>query len=223
MQRLANETMPDLPTLEDQCYLLETDDGATGPLQSLVLDHLLLNDGRTYWIDAAGHARADTLARLAPSKRLLDRMQVARGFTAYQHTALVDRVINQVDEGTALVVAPALDALYRDDVQGPTAEAMVQTTVDRLAGLCRDHEIPVIVTCHRRDELTAPVADRVETTIRCENTRFGPRFVGETFETLVYRDGADTVQTTLAFWERVLSRRATAATTTTGVTARGSN
>jgi len=37
-------------------------------------------------------------------------------------------------------------------------------------------------------------------------TRFGPRFVGEETETLVYED-ATGFQTTLAFWKQVLTRR----------------
>ena len=209
MQYAESQATPSLPTLSDQCYLLETGEATTGPLQSLVLDYLLLNEGDAYWVDAAGHARADTLARIAPSNRLLERINVARGFTAYQHAALVNRVTDFVDEETGIVVAPAVDAMYRsDDIRGPDSEAMLRTTVERLSTLCQSHGTPVILTCRQRDDLSASVAEHVEDVIRCESTQFGPRFVGDGFETLVYPTGDGYVQTTLAFWKHVLTTRA---------------
>ena len=230
MRGRSETKTPVLPTLEDRWYLLETDGRPTGPLGSLTLDHLLLHEGPVYWVDAAGHARSDALARLAPSERLLERVRVARGFTAHQHAALVDRVADLVDGETALLVLPAIDAMYRgDDLQGASAEAMLRTTVDRIAALRREHDLPVVTTCRQRDDLTAPVAERVETTLRCESTRFGPRFVGEDFETLVYDAGGGYVQTTLAFWRRVLEARTRQPAATAGpaaapeVPARGSD
>jgi len=70
-----------LPSLDDGVTLLDVEGGRGVPiLQSLVLDHLLLHDGPTFWIDANGHATTTTLAQIAPSQRLLDRIHVARGF-----------------------------------------------------------------------------------------------------------------------------------------------
>jgi RecA/RadA recombinase len=222
--KITTQTTPTLPSLDPESYLLDADN-ATGPLQTLVLDHLLLNDGTAYWVDAAGHARTDALTRLAPSTRLLDRMQVARGVTAYQHAALIDRVTELLTPETSLVVAPAIDAMYRDDdSHGVDAERLLRDAVSTLTDCCRASDTPLVVTCQRRDELTAPVARHVDETIRCETTQFGPRFVGDGFETLVYPLGDGTVQTTLAFWEHVLARRATVTSTDRReVLARGSN
>lgn len=73
------------PTLEEGITLLAINGGRGIPiLQSVVVDHLLLNDGSAFWVDANGHAATTTLARIAPSPRLLNRIHVARGFTAYQ-------------------------------------------------------------------------------------------------------------------------------------------
>lgn len=208
----ATRTTPTLPSLGTDCYLLNTDETSTGPLQALVLDHLLMNAGPGYWIDAAGHARTDTLARVAPSTRILDRIQVARGFTAYQHAVLLDRAAELVTAETALVVAPAVDAMYRDDdIQGVDAEELLQTAVATLTNRCREFETPVVLTCHQQDTLSAPIARHVDETIRCETTQFGPRFVGDRFETLVYPFEDGSVQTTLAFWDHVLAQRATVA------------
>ncbi|WP_138005321.1 hypothetical protein [Halalkalirubrum salinum] len=210
----ASQATPTLPSLSTDCYLLDTDDAAIGPLQSLVLDHLLLHEHTAYWVDAAGHARTDTLARLAPSTRLLDRIQVARGFTAYQHAALIDRVTDRLTADTSLVVVPAIDAMYRaEDSHGVDAERLFRSAVSTLTTQCRASETPLLVTCQRRDELTAPLARQVEKTLRCETTQFGPRFVSDRFETLVYPCTDGSVQTTLAFWAHVLTQRATVAAT----------
>ena len=92
---LADQTDPAaeemlLPSLDDGVTLLDVEGGRGVPvLQPLVLDHLLLHDGPAIWVDTNGHATTTTLARIAPSQRLLDRIHVACGFTAYQHYGAV--------------------------------------------------------------------------------------------------------------------------------------
>jgi len=69
-----------LPALGDGITLLDVEGGRGVPiLQSLVLDHLLLHDGPAFWVDANGHATTTTLAQIAPSQRLLNRIHVAHG------------------------------------------------------------------------------------------------------------------------------------------------
>lgn len=200
-------TTPELPTLDDGVYRLTTDEPATGPLHALVCDHLLFHDGPALWVDAAGHAQSGALARVAPSDRLLDRIRVARGITAFQHLALVDELLAELTDETALVVLPALDRHYREDdlARGEPAR-LVGALADRLERLVAA-PAPVLVTTLHDDDLVEPLADAVDHELACEGTRFGPRFVGDAFETLVYRDGGPGVQTTLAFWARVLTTR----------------
>lgn len=213
METTRETAVPALPTLDEGVYRLATDGRATGPLQSLVLDHLLFHDGPAYWADAAGHAETGSLARLAPSPRVLDRVRVARAFTAFQHYGLVDALAGAVGDDAGLVVLPALDAFYRgDDLARGEPARLLSGVADRLAALATDRDAPVLVTYGRDDALTRPVADVVDHELACERTRFGPRFVGDDFETLVYEDTRG-VQTTLAFWERVLRARRDAAGT----------
>jgi hypothetical protein len=225
-----------LPSLEGGITLLDVEGDRGVPiLQSLVLDHLLLHDGPAFWIDANGHATTTTLAQIAPSQRLLNRIHVARGFTAYQHYGAVcdlPTAVNQSiqtstadsgidcrrepgrDEGTsshtpALIVAPAVDAQYRaDDTLGEThAETLQARTLARLATYAEGYDIPVLITRNERNEFTEPVADHY---LECEQTRMGPRVVGEDFETLVYPvDGGAYCQTTFAYWRQLLAARAT--------------
>jgi len=71
-QALADQTDPTteemlLPQLDDGITLLDVEGGRGVPiLQSLVLDHLLLNDGPAFWVDANGHATTATLAQISP-------------------------------------------------------------------------------------------------------------------------------------------------------------
>ena len=235
---LATEEML-LPSLDDGITLLDVEGGRSVPiLQSLVLDHLLLHDGPAFWVDANGHATTTTLAQIAPSQRLLDRINVVRGFTAYQHYGAVcdlPTAVNKViqsstadpgaagrrapgrDENTsphtpALIVAPAVDAQYRaDDTLGEThAETLQARTLARLATYAEGYDIPVLVTRSERNEFTEPVVTVADHHMKCEQTRMGPRVVGEDFETLVYPvdDGAY-YQTTFAYWRQLLAARAT--------------
>lgn len=200
--------IPELPPLDTGTHLLETDGRATGPLHTLVVDHVSLNHGPTYWVDTNGHATTQPLARLAPDRRVLDRIQVARGFTPFQHYALVETLTDTVDAETSLLVLPALDGLYRDDaLRDGERQTMLVRVLAALAGVAREYDLPILVTRTRDDALTAPIESAATATIQCERTRLGPRFVAESFETLVYRVGGGYLQTTLAFWERIVDAR----------------
>jgi hypothetical protein len=177
-------------------------------VQILVLDHLLLNPGYIEWVSAGGHAATHLFARLAPSDQFLDRISVARAFTPYQHASLIERLADRVTDQTALVVCPALDRLYReDDCPEREAETFLLRAIARLAGIASTYEIPVLVTQATADTLSDPVVAAADERIDYERTRFGPRFSGTDFETLVYPVGYGQVQTTIAFWEQVLADR----------------
>ena len=243
-QALADQADPAtdemlFPSLDDGITLLDVDGSRGVPiLQSLVLDHLLLHDGPAFWVDANGHATTTTLAQIAPSQRLLDRIHVARGFTAYQHYGAVcdlPTAVNQsIRKSTAvtgnggrqsmshnedtsshtpsLIVVPAVDAQYRNDdsLREPHAATLQTRTLARLATYADSYDVPVIVTRSTVDEFTAPVTTAANHHIECKQTQMGPRFVGDEFETLVYPidDGAY-YQTTFAYWRELLAARAT--------------
>lgn len=209
------DAIPELPTLDPGVQLLDADrTDAVGPLHALVLDQVLADCGTALWVDSRGHAQTAPLVRLAPDdglgtgERVLDRVQVARAFTAYQHLALVERLRERVDSDTSLVVLPAIDAHYRaDDVGRERGQRFLLRALATVATLAREHDLPVLVTRSRADAFTAPVSRAADRELTCERTEFGPRFAGTDFETLVYPHGDGTVQTTLAFWQRVLAAR----------------
>ncbi len=199
---------PTLPSLDAGVTLLASDGRTTGALQSLVLDHLLLSDGGCLWVDADGHATTTSLADLAPSRRTLDRIRVARAFTAFQHYGLVGTLPEATGPGPSLLVAPAVDRFYAaDDLHAGEGETMLDGALETLGELAAARDLPVLVTRHDPRGLGRRVAERCDETLECTRTRFGPRFSGDGFETLVYDRPGGGVQTTLAFWRRVLLRR----------------
>jgi hypothetical protein len=111
----------------------------------------------------------------------------------------------------SLIVVPAVDAQYRaDDTLGEThAETLQARTLARLTTYADGYDVPVLVTRSKRDAFTTPVDTAADHHLQCEQTRMGPRIVGDDFETLIYPvdDGAY-YQTTLAYWRQLLNARA---------------
>ncbi|WP_114578370.1 hypothetical protein [Saliphagus sp. LR7] len=200
--------IPELPSLGSGLQLLEVDGEPRGPLHTLVVDQILTSQGSAYWVDTGGHATTQPLARIAPDPRVLDRIQVARGFTPFQHYALIDELRREIDEETTLLVVPAVDRFYREnDLRQDEGEAMLVRVLAMLARCGREHDIPVLVTRSRDDEFAAPIEASAATTIECQSTTQGPRFVADEFETLVYPASHGQLQTTLAFWHRIIEAR----------------
>lgn len=201
--------IPELPSLNDGIHLLETDSRTSGALQSLVLDHLLTRGGaaEAVWVDSRGNCSTQPFARLAPSMRVLKRIEVARGFTAFQHYSLLDELDAQVGTGTALVVLPGFDWFYRNgDLRQDVDEEMLSSGVELVEDLQEQSEVPVLLTRADDDGFSRPIRRVADEVIRCELTPQGPRFTGDRFETLVY-PGAGFVQTALTYWSRILTRR----------------
>jgi hypothetical protein len=203
----------DLPELDPGVTLVDVDDAlGVAPVQALLLDRVL-GGGSAFWVDGANRANTTRLRELAPADRVLDRVEVARGFTAHQHTALLDRLAGRLDgrESPAMVLATGLDALYRDaDVDGELAAELFVRAIASVARVARVHEVPVVVTRCREDEFSRPLRRAAATRLDCAATAFGPRFEdaeGDA-ETLVYRANDGWMQTTLAYWREVLEHRA---------------
>ncbi|WP_331232269.1 P-loop NTPase family protein [Natronorarus salvus] len=200
--------IPELPALGKGIRLLASDDGSISPLHALIVDHVSLTRGTAYWVDTHGHARTQPLAKLASDQRVLDRIQVARAFTPFQHYSLVEDLTETVDANTTLLVLPALDGMYKDDaLRDEDATKMLVRILAELAGIAREYDFPILVTRTCADSFTDPIKAAAIETIRCKHTRMGPRFIADSFETLVYPLGNGHYQTTLAFWAEILNAR----------------
>lgn len=203
----AIETVPAFPSLDPGLTLLTTEGRATGPLQSLVLDHLLVHETAALWVDARNNAATQSLAKVAPSMRVLDRIRVARAFTAFQHYSIAADVHQHVTDAVSLLVLPAVEWFYAtDDLWRGEGESMLRATLAAVTEVATAADLPVLVTCAGESELVPVVHGCADRELACTMTRFGPRFSGAGFETLLF-DCPTGVQTTLAFWRRVLRKR----------------
>jgi hypothetical protein len=208
---------PTLPDLDPGITLLDTEASATGAVQALTLDRILLagpdSESVGYWIGDGRHARTDGLHEVAPSPRVLDRLQVARAFTCNQHLQLLRTLgerLAETDTAPVVCTLPGLDSHYRDGELARDDQEVFCRALAELRGLVRKHDLTVLVTLSRRDEFTAPLDRLADHHLELTRTQFGPQFrdaeTGEQ-ETLVYDCEDGWVQTTLAYWQTVLAER----------------
>lgn len=205
-----NSSIPaTLPELDVGMNVLTADSSVRQAIHVLAVDHVLRSGGDACWIDPGTHAQTGPLVELAPSSRILDRIRVARGFTPFQHLELLRSLPGLCSARTELVVVPHLDCYYRDEsLLADEGQEMLLAGLASLARIGRQHGIPVLVTRTTRDAFSQPIGNAATRTLTCEQTPFGPRFRADGEETLVYPTGdSGWVQTTLAFWERVLAAR----------------
>jgi len=189
-----------LPSLEAGVTLLRG--GDRGAVAALVAAELRERDGLARWVDARNHASTYALSGHGDRRRLLDRVRVARAFTAHQHHALVRQLVGDARRPTSLVVAPAVDDLYGDDdLLAAEAERLREASLSTLAALADARDLPVLVTASDPDT----VVEHADQTVDVEDTRFGRRFEGEGDETTAYwtRGGW---QTTIPYWVDLVGR-----------------
>lgn len=128
-----------------------------------------------YWIDARNAAATHVLYDCAASPRILDGLEIARAFTAYQHHTLVREVVRRAGPGTDLVVAPNVADLYRDpDLPEWERTDLLAATLETLSELGRVLECPVVVTAADADDADRIAADAA-VEIECVRTREGLR------------------------------------------------
>lgn len=202
-------TTPTLPDLDPGLTLLDADSAVADVLYALVVDHVIETGGTACWIDPGHRARCDPLLDIAPTDRILDRITVARGFTPFQHSALLTDCTDWIDEETELVVVPEIDRRYHDaELLADEERDLLLRGIASLATVAREHELPVLVTCASPDgPLAEPIEAATTHRLECTATPYGPRFV-EGEETLVYPVAASgVVQTTLSFWAQVIAAR----------------
>lgn len=201
-QQLGNDTQfdPTIPAARPGLTALQCPHPRSGALHRVALQTIQDTDGPVYWVDARNTASTYALSQLAPAEHVLDDVQIARAFTAYQHFRLVERVINQVTPRAGCIVVPNLPALYRDDdVPGHEATDMLDAVLDGLTTLADTLETPVLVSTTGSDRLATKVRDRATREIECIETAFGYRFDGDDVDAHGYwQDGY--WQTTIPYW-----------------------
>jgi hypothetical protein len=208
-QRLASGGSIYLPALDSGVTLLEYSSAVDTVIHALAVDHLLLSGGDAVWIDPGTHAQTGPLTELAPSNRILDRTQIARGFTPFQHLDLLRSLPDLCTNDTSLVIVPDIDRYYRDEsLFADEGKEMLLSGIASLGAVAREDDVPVLLTQTTEDTFTEPIRTAADQLLTCEQTPFGPRFQTPDDETLVYPvEGGRWVQTTLSFWTDILAAR----------------
>ncbi|QLG63169.1 P-loop NTPase family protein [Halorarum salinum] len=200
------EPTTDLPTLEPGVTVLRPPDPRSTALHRLVAETLAGGGGPAYWVDARNAANTHALYDVAPSRRTLSGLVVARAFTAYQHAGLIHELPRRVRPGTRLVVAPNVAALYRDgDVADAAATRLLEASLGYLAELADALDCPVLTSATGEDELAARAVDVADAVVDCERTRLGLTYDAPGFTPSGYHRGGYW-QTTIPYWVDLFGR-----------------
>ncbi|MFB6352459.1 MAG: hypothetical protein ABEJ92_00075 [Halobacteriales archaeon] len=193
-----------VPALEPGVTLLR---GGPTPLHRVVAAELARGRTAALWVDPGRAVSTHALYDLAPSKRTLRGLRVARAFTAYQHHALCRELVRRASSRTQLVVLPGVGRLYRDDdVPDYEREALFEAAVSVAAELASSLSVPVLLADDGDDGLTAIAADHADAEVDVEATDMGLAFRGAGFETLGYW-GHSYWQTTIPYWVDLFGAR----------------
>jgi len=230
--------LPELPDIGDdgELLLFDAEKQVRGVVPALIVNHLLQYEGSVIWIDGGQSVSALQLSQVAPGDHFLDAVFVSRSFTTHKHMNTVEDVAGAVvgdefdmrlcaqpaqmaDQNVpSLVVCTGFDGQYRpevtdlDDRTEAPREAFLRS-VATIAGVQRDHHIPILITRTRADGFTEPLERAATRQIGCEMTSVGPRFTGDGVETLVYPVTDGMVQTTILYWKKVCEARVMASST----------
>lgn len=202
------------PELEPGMTLLRTPSERSPALHQLVMDAATA-PGEVLWIDAGANAKTTVLYEVAPHRRLLDDIKIARAFTAYQHHTLVRELLERVTARTSLVVAPCAASLYRDDdLDEAEADALCAGSMALLGDLGRAASVPVLCTDAVTDGFTALVEEEADVTITADRTTVGQAFRvdGEAPHAYWTADGSQW-QTTIPYWVELFGETADAMAT----------
>lgn len=125
-------------------------------MHQLVCSELRERGGLAYCVDVRINVSTYLLSDLSPSPRFLKDLRIARAFTVYQHHGLVRTLARTVNWRTALIVAPVVADIYRDDdIADPEDRTYLAGTVRILHELGRTLDIPVLMTNSIDDDLGA--------------------------------------------------------------------
>ena len=193
-----------VPALEPGVTLLR---GGPEAVHRLAVAELARGRTAALWVDPGRAVSTYALYDLAPSRRTLRGLRVARAFTAYQHHALVRELVRTASPRTQLVVLPGVGDLYRDeDVPDYEREPLFEAAMAVCAGLAESLSVPVLVADDGGDALTAIAAEHADAAVDVEPTAMGLTFRGAGLEALGYwRRGV--WQTTIPYWVDLFGAR----------------
>ncbi|MFB6245667.1 MAG: hypothetical protein ABEJ03_04975 [Candidatus Nanohaloarchaea archaeon] len=187
------------PRLVEGVNLLEKPEGLP-VFQALVADNLA-EEASAVWIDSGNQASTYAL-RSYGNPSILERVEVARAFTPFQHHRTVEKLESFVTSSTDILVLPAVDGLYADgQLRDWEAEELFAEAWSSIVDLQERCDLKVLVSVSGSPLLSPQVESSADRTIEVSETGRGWVYCSAGFDQYGYRSG-DGVQTTLSLWER---------------------
>ena len=171
------------PKVVEGWNLVETDTALAFPA---LIKHLAAENEEILWIDSANQANTHYFES---RPELLDKIYIARAFTALQHFQLCKN-IGEYD----LVVAPEIDRLYEESsLYRSEAVEIFEEMIEELDGK---------ILYSTSTDLGFNAREKADNRIKVEETTQGLKFSQKNRSTQVYRNNTG-FQTTLPFYEEV--------------------
>ena len=164
MNGLVTDRNTDDPPLDPGATVLIDGQRSTAP-HRLVLAQQRWTRGEVLWVDARDTASTYALYRLTGDEQLLEGIEIARAWTAYQHHTLVRSLVERTTPRTRLLVLPNVCSLYRDaDLDAAVAEQLLTGTLETVAELARITTTRVLLSAPPDERST--LVPYVDTTLR---------------------------------------------------------
>ena len=171
------------PKVVEGWNLVETDTALAFPA---LIKHLAAEHEKILWIDSSNQANTHYFES---RPELLDKIYIARAFTALQHQQLCKK-IGEYD----VIVAPEIDRLYeKSSLYRDEALELFENMIEELEG-------KIIYSVS--GEIGFRAQDKAHNSIKVEQTAQGLRFSQKNRQTQLYSDST-CVQTTVSFYEEV--------------------
>ena len=137
--------------LEEGVNLVESPEGFP-VFQSLVAWEL--SEGTAVWIDSGNQASTYAL-RSRGGPEVMEKVEIGRAFTPFQHHSLVHNLEGFVDEGTELLILPKIDLLYLDgQLSDWEAEELFQETWYKINELEDERGLKIAVSFEKNGFLS---------------------------------------------------------------------
>lgn len=184
------------PQLELGVNLVDNPEGFP-VFQSLLDSELTGRRASAVWIDTGNEASTYALGSF--SQDLLEKVEIGRAFTPYQHHSLVHQIDEFISEDTEILVLPNVSMLYRE-LSDWEAEELFRETWEKVIELQEEHELKILVSMEGDFGPHCLIHRDVEKRIEVEETGRGWMYSGS-FDQMFFRDGA-CLQTTMNYWRR---------------------
>lgn len=175
------------------------------PIFQLILgQHISNTDEKAIWVDSGNEASTYALSS-AGNPELLDRVEIGRAFTAFQHYHIVNRIEQFLDSKTKYLILPNIDQQYKTgNISEKEMKDLFSTLVDKIEAI-RDErpEIKILYSLFdtRPHEINTVLEGLTENKIEIKKNSQGLRINSNSNRQLVYNNKGF-VQTTISFWKR---------------------